>query len=151
MRILEILQDKACTIFFLFFKWKLSLCCPLATGLKFFCLPFRVSCSLSFGHCNVKWTRGNFFKERLPAALVHYTSPSLKKQGICSPKLTFLHLNCHILRKCKFSSVPQLKPVSRPTRTLLQVLLSWCFAGQNLSTCSQQFIKMTTTTSFHIE
>lgn len=54
-------------------------------GLKSFCLPFRISCSLSIGHCNVKWTRGNFFKEMLPAALMHYTSPSLKRQGICKP------------------------------------------------------------------
>lgn len=80
MRILEILQKKACTIFFLFFKWKLSLRSPLATAWKFFCLPFSVSCSLSIGHCNIKWTRGNFFKEMLPAALMHYTSPSLKRQ-----------------------------------------------------------------------
>lgn len=123
--IAEILQNKAGTISFLFFKRKLLLYSALATGLELFCLPFQCPCSLSLGNHNTKRTRGNFSpsplpQEILPAALI---SRSMEGQGTCKA------------RACSFFALPATdhsKPLSlnvllcSPTHSYRYVWLLFC-------------------------
>lgn len=152
MSILEILQNKACTIFFSVLQMETFTL--LSFGYWVEVLLFTFQCLLISLHwpLQYKMNTWQFFLKKccqqLSSTLHHL---AWKGKEFASPKLTFFHINCPILRKYEVNCIPELKPVTRPTKTLLQVLLSWSFARQNLSTCLQQFIKTTTTTSFHID
>lgn len=82
---------------------------------------------------------------------MHYVSRSLEKQGTCKAQTPPPQFFCgahHLIRQHEVASVPLLKGASSFPALLPQVLVSGCSAGQNLRSCLQQFLTVTTT-SFH--